>query len=261
MIKAVFFDVDGTLVSFDTHRVPLSAVRAIRSLREKGIMTFISSGRRKADIDAVALPEMDGYITLNGGICLDGQGNVIWKKNIPPVDMETLIRMQDTPMRFPCVLVTDRGMHINFADAAVREFSRIVNVPFPSGMSREEWAAEARSDVYQMVSFFSQRQERDIMKTLPGCSAFRWYPTFADVVPKGVGKDVGMDHIMEHFGLRREETMAFGDGGNDVPMLRHAGIGVAMGNAGDEAKAAADYVTSTVDDHGVERALSHFGLL
>lgn len=143
MIKAVFFDVDGTLVSFDTHRVPLSAVRAIRSLREKGIMTFISSGRRKADIDAVALPEMDGYITLNGGICLDGQGNVIWKKTIPPADMETIVRMQDTPMRFPCVLVTDRGMHINFADAAVREFSRIVNVPFPSGMSREEWAAEA----------------------------------------------------------------------------------------------------------------------
>lgn len=261
MIKAVFFDIDGTLVSFDTHRVPVSAVRAIHALREKGIRTFISSGRRKADIDAVGLPEMDGYITLNGGICLDGQGNAIWKKTIPEADIESLVSMQDSPMRFPCVLVTDSGMHINFANETVKEFSRIVNVPLPSGMSREEWAAEARSGVYQMVSFFSQRQERDIMKTLPGCSAFRWYPTFADVVPKGVGKDVGMDRIMEHFGLRREETMAFGDGGNDVPMLRHAGIGVAMGNAGDEAKAVSDHITSSVDDDGVERALIHFGLL
>ena len=66
------------------------------------------------------------------------------------------------------------------------------------------------------------------MKTLPGCSAFRWYPTFADVVPKGVGKDVGMDHIMEHFGLRREETMAFGDNENDVELLRQAGLSYAM---------------------------------
>ena len=55
--------------------------------------------------------------------------------------------------------------------------------------------------------------------------------------------------------------MAFGDGENDMEMLRYVGIGVAMGNASDAVKAAADYVTDTVDDDGIEKALRHFGLI
>ena len=57
------------------------------------------------------------------------------------------------------------------------------------------------------------------------------------------------------------EAMAFGDGGNDLPMVRDAAVGVAMGNACDELKAVADYITSSVDEDGVSRALEHFGLI
>ena len=70
-----------------------------------------------------------------------------------------------------------------------------------------------------------------------------------------------MAEFAERFGFRLEETMAFGDGGNDVPMLRKAGIGVAMGEACDEALQAADWVTATVDDDGIRRALEHFGVI
>ena len=62
-------------------------------------------------------------------------------------------------------------------------------------------------------------------------------------------------------GLESSEIMAFGDGDNDIDMLKFAGIGVAMGNAGDAVKAAADYVTASVDDDGIEKALEHFGLI
>ena len=55
--------------------------------------------------------------------------------------------------------------------------------------------------------------------------------------------------------------MAFGDGGNDISMLRHAGIGVAMGNATDEVKAAANYTTTAVDEDGILNALVHFGVI
>ena len=72
---------------------------------------------------------------------------------------------------------------------------------------------------------------------------------------------VGIDKIIEHYGISLHETMAFGDGGNDMAMLRHAGIGVAMGNAGDEVKEAADYVTDSVDDDGVMNALRHFDVI
>ena len=66
--------------------------------------------------------------------------------------------------------------------------------------------------------------------------------------------------MCSHYGLDVSETMAFGDGGNDIGMLSHAGIGVAMGNASDEVKAAASYVTSSVDEDGIARALEKFCL-
>lgn len=67
--------------------------------------------------------------------------------------------------------------------------------------------------------------------------------------------------MADYLGFDISETMAFGDGGNDRPMLCAAGIGVAMGNAVDEVKAHADYVTSTVDEDGVWNALRHFDII
>ncbi len=95
----------------------------------------------------------------------------------------------------------------------------------------------------------------------PGLEAMRWHPDFVDVIAPGGGKDQGMDAILAHFGIPLEATMAFGDGENDLPMLRHAHIGVAMGNAGSYVKSHADYVTGTVDEDGILAALEHFGLL
>ena len=104
-------------------------------------------------------------------------------------------------------------------------------------------------------------QEAEFLAHLPGCKAVRWNPCFADIIPADGGKPVGVGKMLERFGLKREESMAFGDGGNDIDMLRYAGVGVAMGNAGDDVKAAADYVTAGVDEDGVERALRHFGVI
>lgn len=84
---------------------------------------------------------------------------------------------------------------------------------------------------------------------------------FADIIARGNSKSKGIDHVLEYYGIALKDTMAFGDGGNDIPMLGHAGIGVAMGNASDEVKAAADYVTTSVDEDGIMNALKHFGVL
>ena len=73
--------------------------------------------------------------------------------------------------------------------------------------------------------------------------------------------DYSFDAVIAHFGIKLEETMAFGDGGNDIDMLKHAGIGVAMGNAGDNVKEIADYITTSVDDDGITNALKHFNVI
>lgn len=89
----------------------------------------------------------------------------------------------------------------------------------------------------------------------------RWHPHFLDVIPTTGGKDKGMDALLDHFGIPLEYSMAFGDGENDLSMLLHAGIGVAMGSASDLVKSQADYTTGSVDEEGVVTALEHFGLL
>jgi hydroxymethylpyrimidine pyrophosphatase-like HAD family hydrolase len=78
---------------------------------------------------------------------------------------------------------------------------------------------------------------------------------------KGNTKQKGIDEIIRHFGFLREETMAFGDGGNDISMLRHAATGVAMGQACDEVKRFADYVTDSVDDNGIRNAMKYFRII
>ena len=99
------------------------------------------------------------------------------------------------------------------------------------------------------------------MSAMPHSEATRWNPLFTDVIPQGSSKRVGIDKMLEYFGIALDESMAFGDGGNDITMLQHVGIGVAMGNAEDEVKRVADHVTSSVDDDGVMNALRHFGVL
>ena len=81
------------------------------------------------------------------------------------------------------------------------------------------------------------------------------------MIPAAGGKDKGMDAVLAYFGIPLEDSIAFGDGENDLSMLIHAGIGVAMGSASDEVKSQADYVTHTVEEDGILSALEAFGLL
>ena len=96
---------------------------------------------------------------------------------------------------------------------------------------------------------------------MPGCAATRWSPYFSDITPRGGSKRVGIEKMLAHFGIPASDTMAFGDGGNDIEMLRFAGVGVAMGNAGEEVRLAADYVTDDVDHDGIQNALRRFGVI
>lgn len=258
MIKAVFLDIDGTLVSFNTHRVPQSAVEAVRELRAKGIKVFIATGRHMQFINNLGDMEFDGYITLNGSYCFVGRDKVIYKRGILEEDIRGLVHFLKTEGEFPCIFVRERDAFLNMDSKEVEELLKLIDLGMPPVKGTDE---ALKGEIFQLLAFFTPEQEKRVMAVLKDCEATRWTPLFADVIPTGGSKRVGMEKILDYFGLTREETMAFGDGGNDIPMLEYAGIGVAMGNAAEKVARSADFVTRSVDDDGVAYALKHFGLL
>lgn len=250
-IKAIFFDIDGTLVSFRTHCIPPDTVRTLDKLRQNGILLFIASGRHFISINNLGDQQFDGFVTINGGITLvDNQ--IIDRHSIDAEQIRKMNRYMREVRSMPCVYVLEDRLLMNYSNALAQQLFDLINFPVPPIGDLGSVEDEA---VYQMIAFFAPHEEHEIMSMLDGCNAARWSPLFADVVPKGTSKVLGIEAIMRHFNLSRDNIMAFGDGGNDIEMLRYAHIGVAMGNAEQEVKAAADFVTTAVDDGGVAHAV------
>ncbi len=258
MIKAVFFDIDGTLVSFKTHTVPPSTIEALHLLRKKGVKVFIATGRHYKSINNLGDLTFDGYVTLNGGYVFADRNKVIYKHAISDKDIRALIRYQKEEGTFPCTFVMEEDLVMNYRNQAVDDVFRLLNFPAPPLAPIEEMYGKT---VYQLIAFFTADQEKKIMRVLSDCESTRWNPLFTDIIPAGSSKSVGIDKIRAYFDFELDECMAFGDGGNDLQMLAHAGIGVAMGNAAEEVMKVADYVTSSVDENGIYNALKHFNII
>ena len=257
MIKALFFDIDGTLVSFRTHSVPDSTVKALAEAKNKGIKIFISTGRPRPLINNLEPIEdlIDGYITVNGAICTVGSETVS-RSPIDPEDVKVILNAADR-MDVPALIVgEDRAIVHNHKPIVDRIFGGMLAI---TGIDRNTATEQMLTEpIYQMTPFFDTAQEAEVARLLRHSESTRWCEYFSDIISSEADKGRGLEIIAGHEGLRLDECMAFGDGGNDISILRKAGTGVAMGNAGVTVKAAADYVTDTIDSDGVANALRYF---
>ena len=257
MIKAIFFDVDGTLVSFQTHTISPATLEALHTLRERGVKLFLSTGRHQVMLGPVReLFEFDGYVTLSGQYCYAGD-QVLHRNPMSPQAIQELATAA-ADGAFSCIFLEGKEVYINCINDLSRRFVRDLNIPMPP-VRPAEYALGR--EVYQGVTFLDREHEHLLLDRAPHLKTTRWHPNFLDVLPNSGGKDVGMEAVLAHFGIPVEECMAFGDGENDLSMLVRAGVGVAMGTASDAVKAQADWATASVDEDGVVQALKHFGVL
>lgn len=260
MIKALFFDIDGTLVSFKTHLIPDSTVAALRQAKANGVKVFISTGRPITIITNLGQIEglIDGYITTNGAYSFVGKETV----GLHPMlreDVDAILA--DGKLKgYPSIVVGTRNFVVcNNAEVVDRVFVRdlkVTNIDFS-----KTYDDVKDEPILQVTPFVTPAQEADLMPRLKECTSGRWHPEFTDITRRGVNKAEGLREMARHMGYGIAETMAFGDGGNDIPILRAAGVGVAMGNGLDNVKAAADYVTTPIDGDGVLNALRHYNII
>jgi len=257
MIRAIFFDIDGTLISFTTHQISPAVMDSLHHLRKKGIKLFLATGRHKSMIKEVLdLFPFDGCITLNGQYCFCGS-QVLRSVPLHREDVKHIVKLTSSGA-FPCIFLAEEDSYINEDSPQANVFPQQLSIPLPR---LDDPRLALTDDLYQVVAFLTKDREHLLTDHTRLLNPMRWHPDFIDVIAAGGGKDKGMDAILEHFHIPLEQSMAFGDGENDLSMLVHAGIGVAMGSASDTVKSQADYVTGTAEEDGIITALQHFGLL
>lgn len=260
MKRFLFFDIDGTLVSFTSHRIPESALQGLALAKEKGANIYIATGRPYKLIDNIEEIKhlVDGYITANGAYCFS-DNQVISCCPIPMEQVTSVIELSDK-MGFACMIVGVQDiMMYNNNPVAEHIFKDMLNVPELGESTSLQTVLGQR--ILQLTPVITPMEEQVILPLLSNVVSSRWCPEFIDITAKGVDKAKGMKDMAAWYGIPLSRTVAFGDGGNDLPMIREAGIGIAMGNAAQMIKTAADYVTSSVDDNGIYLALKNLELI
>ena len=249
MIKAIFFDIDGTLLDHDNHIMLSSTLIALKKLKQKGIKLFIATGRPPSKLDIIKQYfKFDGYLTSNGQYCFNDD-EIIYEKYINKQDIKSIlpyINKNHIPVIFAQVA---QNYSNTYLDKILQEnkYTEIKDV--------------LNNDIVQLMVYINEEIDHEFLSFMPHCKSARWTSQFADIIPIGGGKNIGIDQMINYYQIKLDEVMAFGDGNNDIDMLKHVGVGVAMGNANNEVKSASDYITDDISNDGIYKALEKFELI
>lgn len=258
MIKAVFFDIDGTLVPWKSGRIPASLFESVAALRRKGILCFVVTGRSPFEISAGHLIDgldFDGYLLNNGELGVDADGTVFYRCPVDPDDLARLLDWVEA-RGLSCWMVSEKQCAINrLTPAAAQALEDIRTQPPKLGDLR----ALCREPVYKFSLFLPP--EELPMELLPHCAKTQWHAFGHDLFSAAGGKQQAFAATLARYGLTPAQCMAFGDSDNDIGLLTAAGIGVAMEAGTDGARAAADFVTRDCEADGIRYALEYFSVL
>lgn len=262
-IRAAFFDIDGTLLTFGDRRMPDSTRRALLQMRQAGLKLFIASGRPPRyleNVQPILDIHFDGYVLTNGQCCTDADFVPFYNRALPKESVPALLRWLELHPDTVCTFCEEDYVYDNRHLEKVKDQCLASHVGVPQHPV-EDPARALTHPTYQLNLYMPPEMDAPFAQAVPGYRAVRWNDAFADIIPADGGKAEGLARMMARHGLTADACIAFGDGGNDIDMLKAAGIGVAMGNGAAAVQAAADYVTDRVDRDGIWKAALHFGLI
>lgn len=259
--SAVFFDIDGTIWDYKNH-IPESTTQAIRKLRANGHYAFLCSGRSRVTICAKELLDIgfDG-IVAGCGTYVEYQGEVIFEHKLPwNVLSHTISILQEEHLA-----AMFEGSEKLYVDTkAFGEDAFAASLKESLGFAFQPMECLNENSIVNKLCVDYRHGNRDEMvrrlETDYDIIIHAFGPV-AELLPKGFSKAEGIKRICEYLGIRQKHTYAFGDSANDIDMLQFVQYGIAMGNASDVAKEAADYVTTAMEEDGIRNGLKHFDLI
>lgn len=254
--KIAFFDIDGTLIDFDAPSLSPAVADALKRLRARGTKVFLASGRPPYLLPKVKGLAFDGALCFNGAYGFDQNGTLC----SAPIAKSDIRQMAENSERMgvPVLLAGAETLGSNFYQKNLEDYMFFASRPHHV-VDRDTFQRLMAGDVYQVMAGTRAEEDAALLAGTTGVQPLRWWDRACDIVGKGSDKAVGAEKVLAAYGLPREACAAFGDGGNDKSLIAFAGTGIAMGNATDDVKACADYVTAPCAADGVAAALAHFG--
>lgn len=263
-IRMIVSDLDGTLLD-SAYQLSAATRAAIREATGADVRVLLATGRmfdsavRYAKELALDTP----VISHNGGVVQDVDGTLLHADFLAP---ETAARV----LRY----VFARGWYVQLyrldglffaADTEQARFYRTASAVSGQAVGEDGLLARAEGVPKLLVVADSPAHTAAILAEIaaafPGeIDVMQSTATYIEIVPTGVSKASAMLKVAAGYGISAAEIMALGDSGNDVAMLRAAGLGVAMGNAAPEVKRAADVVTASVTEDGAALAIRRYVL-
>lgn len=277
-VKAVFFDIDGTLVN-DSRTVLKSTETAIKSLKEQGILVGLATGRGPYFVKPfMEQLDLDFAVTYNGQYIFS-KDRVI---SATPIDKQSLrdliayakehrkeislgsaeAMLGSKIMSFgmsPFSQWTSQFIPKKMARTVSRGFNKVVSRALPQ--HKEELLELMQQPIYQVLLLASPEESRKIEGDFPHLKFTRSSPYAADIINQGMSKLEGIRRVGEVYGFDSNQVMAFGDSDNDLEMLSGVGLSIAMGNGTSSVKEVAKHTTSSNSQDGIHKALEHFGIL
>lgn len=255
-VKIIFFDIDGTLIDMTKKAISDKTVETLLRLKENGVKICIATGRAPDSVPKFDGVDFDAFLTFNGSYCFNSS-DVILSTPIPKVDVEKMIE-NATRINRPVSIAGKDRVVANGTDKDLSDYFGFAKQETPVS---DDFDEVLKGEIYQMMMGGRKDEYDDILKDVENARITAWWDRAVDIIPANGGKGKGIEAILEYYGIDRSESMAFGDGGNDIEMLQTVGTGVAMGNALDHVKEVADEICGTSADDGIYHYCLENGLI
>lgn len=255
--KLFVFDIDGTLLD-DNKNLSETTKKAIKNLKKRHEVAIATGRNRTMAMEVIKELEISNYIVCNGAAAYY-QNDTIYSNSLDKRELNQLIEMADENGHQMIYETVDHLRRRNKEpNSRMKEGMHHVGFPVPE-FDREYYKNQS---LVQCLLFYTKEEAKLYEENIFSQFRFvRWHDYGVDVLPVDGSKYETITRLAQHIGISNQNIIAFGDGFNDLEMLRHVGTGVAMGNAKDEVKKVADIVTSSNGDDGICTALKKMNFL
>lgn len=255
-IKIVFFDIDGTIIDMQRKEISGKMLQTLKDLQKNGIKICIATGRAPMAIPKFDGVEFDAFLAYNGSYCYDRDGMIL-DHFIPTEDVQLIIKNAKKLHR-PLALSTRNKIEANGKDADLAEYFGFGKQEIIISDNFEKFSRER---VYQIMIGSRKEEYAQVLENVKRAEITAWWDRAVDIIPAGGSKGVAVKKILEYYQIDQSEAMAFGDGNNDMEMLKAVGHGIAMGNASDELKRIAEDICGYVAEDGIYYYCKEHGLI